>query len=143
MAKIIFCNADANDDADTEMPMPRFSNSLDKNTFWLLLPNNWIELKLLHAEALKNLISRSNSLDYSHRLQYKLKRKKWRSKVSALVFFIVRQKLYIVNKLFNKNRCEKIDAHVLSFVFPTKTLLSKKLLNIVKHAPSTERFANW
>ena len=38
MARIFFCNAD--DDADAEMPMPRFPNGLDKNTFWLLLPNN-------------------------------------------------------------------------------------------------------
>ena len=61
-----------------------------------------------------------------------------------LLFFIIRQKfIYIVDKLFNKNRCEKIDAHVvLSFVFPTKTLLNKKLLNTVKHARSTERFGN-
>ena len=48
-----------------------------------------------------------------------------------------------VDKLFNKNRCEKIDAHVvLSFVFPTKTLLNKKLLNTVKYARATERFGN-
>ena len=68
------------------------------------------------------------------RLQYKLERKKWRNKVSALVFFIIRQKfIYIVDKLLNKNRCEKIDEHVvLSFVFPTKTLLNKRLLNTVK-----------
>ena len=42
---MFFCNAAANDDADAEMPMPRFPNGLDKNTFWLLLTNNWIELK--------------------------------------------------------------------------------------------------
>ena len=58
--------------------------------------------------------------------------------------FIIRQKfIYIVDKLLNKNRCEKIDAHVvLSFVFPTKTLLSKKLLNAVKYAEATERIGN-
>ena len=43
MAKMFFCNAVADDDADAEMPMPRFPNGLDKNTFWLLLPNNRIE----------------------------------------------------------------------------------------------------
>ena len=43
IAKIIFCNADANDDADAEIPMPRFPNGLGKNTFWLLLPNKLIE----------------------------------------------------------------------------------------------------
>ena len=74
------------------------------------------------------------------RLQYELKRKKWRNKVTGLVFFIIRQKfIYIVDKLLNKNRCEKIDAHVvLSFVFPTKTLLNKKLLNTVKYAQATD-----
>ena len=41
MAKIyFFCNAIADDDADAEVPLPRFPNGLDKNTFWLLLPNN-------------------------------------------------------------------------------------------------------
>ena len=40
MAKITFCNAVANGDADAKMPMPRFANDLDKITFWLLLPNN-------------------------------------------------------------------------------------------------------
>ena len=40
MAKIFFCNAVADDDADAEMPMPRFTNGLDENTFWLLLLNN-------------------------------------------------------------------------------------------------------
>ena len=66
------------------------------------------------------------------------------NKVSALVFVIIRQKLiYTVDKLLNKNRCEKIDAHVvLSFVFPTKTLLNKKLLNTVKYARTTERLGN-
>ena len=55
--------------------------------------------------------------------------------MTALVFFIIRQKfIYIVDKLFNKSRCEKIDAHVvLRFVFPTKTLLNKKLFNTVKY----------
>ena len=64
--------------------------------------------------------------------------------MSALVFFIIRQKFtYIVHRLFNKNRCEKIDAHVvLSFVFPTETLLNKKLINTVKYARETERFGN-
>ena len=59
----------------------------------------------------------------------------------ALVFFVIRQKfIYIVDKLFNKNRFEKIDAHVvLSFVFPTKTLLNKKLLNTVKYARAARR----
>ena len=33
MAKIIFCNAVDNDDADVEMPMPRFPNGYDKNNF--------------------------------------------------------------------------------------------------------------
>ena len=43
----------------------------------------------------------------------------------------------------NKNRCEKIDAHVvLSFIFLKKTLLNKKLLNTVKYAGATERFGN-
>ena len=62
----------------------------------------------------------------------------------ALVFFVIRQKfIYIVDKLFNKNRFEKIDTNVvLSFVFPTKTLLNKKLLNTVKYARATERFGN-
>ena len=66
LQKPFFCNADAdaNDDADAEMPMPKFPNGLDKNTFWLLLPNNWIDWKFLHAEALKNFINRSNDLDY-------------------------------------------------------------------------------
>ena len=61
-----------------------------------------------------------------------------------LLFFIIRQKfIYIVDKLFNKNRCEKIDVHVvLSFVFPTKTLLNKKLLNTVKYGRVRERFGN-
>ena len=61
-----------------------------------------------------------------------------------LVFFIIRQKfIYIVDKLLSKNRCEKIDAHVaLSFVFPAKTLLNKKLLNTVKYSRATERFGN-
>ena len=79
------------------------------------------------------------------RLQYKLKRKKWRNKVSALVFLFIRQKfIYIMDKLVNKNRCEKIDAHVvLSFLFPMKTLLNKKLTNTVKYARATERFSNW
>ena len=37
----------------------------------------------------------------------------------------------------------KIEAHVvLSFVFPAKTLLKKKLLNTVKYARATERFGN-
>ena len=55
--------------------------------------------------------------------------------MSALVF--------LVDKLFNKNRCEKIDAHVvLSFVFLTKNLLNEKLLNTVKYARATERFGN-
>ena len=40
MAKIISCSANANDDAVAEMPMPRFPNGLDKNSFWLLLRNN-------------------------------------------------------------------------------------------------------
>ena len=64
--------------------------------------------------------------------------------MSTLVFFIIRQKfIYVVDKLFNKNRCEKLGAHVLlSFEFPTKTLLNKKLLNTVKNAPATERFGN-
>ena len=58
--------------------------------------------------------------------------------------FIIRQKfIYIVNKLFNKNRCEKIDVHVvLRFVFPTKKLLNKKLLNTVKYARATKRLGN-
>ena len=58
------------------------------------------------------------------------------NKVSALVFFVIRQKfIYIVHKLLNRNRCEKIDANlVLNFVFPTKTLFNKKLLNTVKYA---------
>ena len=53
---------------------------------------------------------------------------------------IIRQKfIYIVDKLLNKNRFEKIDAYVvLSFVFPTKALLNKKLLNTVKYARATE-----
>ena len=78
------------------------------------------------------------------RLQYKLKRKKWRDKVSGLAFFIIRQKfIYIVDKLLNKNRWEKRDAHVvLSFVLPTKTLLNKNLLNTVKYTRATERFGN-
>ena len=73
-----------------------------------------------------------------------MKRKKWRKKVSALVFFIIRQTfIYIVDKFLNKNRCEKIDAHVvLSFVFLKKPLLNKKLLNTVKYAGATERFGN-
>ena len=76
-------------------------------------------------------------------LQYKLERKKWRNKVNALVYFILRQKfIYIVDKLLNKNRCEKIDTHVLSFIFHAKTLLNKKLLNTVKYARATERFSN-
>ena len=64
--------------------------------------------------------------------------------MSALVFFIIRQKfIYIEDKLLNKYRCEKIDAHVaLSFVFLTKTLLKKKLLNTVKYARAAERFDN-
>ena len=33
-------NPDGNDDADAEMPVPRFPDGLDKNIFWLLLPNN-------------------------------------------------------------------------------------------------------
>ena len=40
MAKVFFCNAVADDDAHAEIPMPRFPNGLDKNNFWLLLPNN-------------------------------------------------------------------------------------------------------
>ena len=32
MVKFI-CNAVASDEADAEMPMPRFLNDLDKNTF--------------------------------------------------------------------------------------------------------------
>ena len=40
MAKIFFCNAVADGDADAEMPMPRFPNGLDKKNVWLLLPNN-------------------------------------------------------------------------------------------------------
>ena len=54
--------------------------------------------------------------------------------------FIIKQKfIYIVNKFLNKNRCENIDANVvLSFVFSTKTLLNKKLLNTVEHARATE-----
>ena len=48
-----------------------------------------------------------------------------------------------MDKLFNKNGCEKIDAHVvLSFVFPTKTLLNKKLFNTVKYTQATQKFAN-
>ena len=66
--RLLFCNADtnaySNDDANAEMPMPRFPNGLDKNTFWWLLPDKWIESKFLHAEALKNFINRNNSLDY-------------------------------------------------------------------------------
>ena len=64
--------------------------------------------------------------------------------MSVLVFFTIRQKfIYIVDKLFNKNRSEKIDAYVvLSFVFPTKTLLNKKLLYAVKYAGAAERFGN-
>ena len=38
-----------------------------------------------------------------------------------------------MDKIFNKNGCEKIDA---------KTLLNKKLFNTVKYAQATERFAN-
>ena len=64
--------------------------------------------------------------------------------MSAPVIFIIRQKFfYIVDKLLNKNKCEKIDAHVvLSFVFLKKPLLNKKLLNTVKYAGATERFGN-
>ena len=64
--------------------------------------------------------------------------------MSALVFFIIRQKfIYIVDKLFHKNRFEKIDAHVvLIFVFPTKTLLIKKMFNTVKYAQATERYGS-
>ena len=41
MAKnFFFCNTVADDDADAEMPMPRFLNGLDKKNFALLLPNN-------------------------------------------------------------------------------------------------------
>ena len=40
MAKVFFCNAVADDDAHAEIPMPRFPNGLDKNNYWLLLPNN-------------------------------------------------------------------------------------------------------
>ena len=56
--------------------------------------------------------------------------------MSVLIFFIIREKfIYIVDKLLNHNICEKLDAHVeLSFVFPTKSLLNKKLLNNVKYA---------
>ena len=77
-------------------------------------------------------------------LQNELKRKKWRNKVSALVFFNIRQKfIYKVDKLLNKYRYEEIDAYViLSFVFPTKTLLNKKLLNTVKYAQAKERFGD-
>ena len=60
--KNFFRNADSNNDADAEMP--RFAYGLDKNTFWWLLPDNWIESKFLHPEALKNLINRNSSLDY-------------------------------------------------------------------------------
>ena len=64
--------------------------------------------------------------------------------MSALVFFVIRQKfIYIADKHFHKNRCEKIDAHVvLIFVFPTKTLLIKKMFNAVKYAQVTERFGS-
>ena len=60
--------------------------------------------------------------------------------MTGLVFFIISQTfIYIVDKLLNKGRCEKIDAHVvLSFVFPTKTKLNKKLLNTVKYAGARE-----
>ena len=70
--------------------------------------------------------------------------KKWKNKVSALVFFIIRQTfIYIVDKLLSKNRYEKKDAHiVLNFVFPAKTLLNEKLLITVKYAQATERFGN-
>ena len=37
IAKIIFCNADANEDADAEMAVARFPNGLDKNAFWFLI----------------------------------------------------------------------------------------------------------
>ena len=41
-AKTIFSegqsNADYNDDADAEMPMPRFPSGLDNYTVWWLLP---------------------------------------------------------------------------------------------------------
>ena len=48
-----------------------------------------------------------------------------------------------MDKFFNKNGCGKIDAHVvLSFVFPTKILLNKKLFNTVKYAQATDKFAN-
>ena len=64
--------------------------------------------------------------------------------MSALVFFNIRQKfIYKVDKLLNKYRYEEIDAYViLSFVFPTKTLLNKKLLNTVKYAQAKERFGD-
>ena len=42
--------------------MPRFPNGFDKNAFWWLLSNNWVEWEFLHAEALRNFINRNNSL---------------------------------------------------------------------------------
>ena len=61
---------------------------------------------------------------------------------ASIFYYSAKVHLYS-GKLLNKNRFEKIDAHVvLSFVFPTKTLLNKKLLNTVKYARATERFGN-
>ena len=58
--------------------------------------------------------------------------------------FCYQAKVYLYNnKHFHKNRCEKIDAHVvLIFVFPTKTFLIKKMFNAVKYAQATERFGS-
>ena len=54
--------------------------------------------------------------------------------------FYHQAKVHLYSELFNKNRSEKIDAHVaLSFVFPTKTLLNIKLFNTVKYDSITDK----
>ena len=61
---------------------------------------------------------------------------------ASIFYYQAKVHLYSGQTL-QKNRCGKIDAHVvLSFVFPTKTLLNKKLLNTVKYARAAERFGN-
>ena len=90
MAKIyFFCNAVADDDADAEVPLPRFPNGLDKNTFWLLLPNNWIEWRFLHAEALKNFINEATTSITGPRLQYEKKGKNGETRWARYYFLLL------------------------------------------------------
>ena len=62
---------------------------------------------------------------------------------SASIFCYQAEVHLYSGQTLQQKQSEKIDANVvLSFVFPTKTLLNKKLLNTVKYARAAERFGN-